>query len=298
MSMHIIYHKNCLDGLTAAAVCALYARHKRVGATYTAANYGEAFDPATCAGKRVYIVDFSFPPTVMDAICAVASTVMVMDHHKTAIAALDGWTAPENARMILDETRCGARLAFEQLRGTMESTLGVSGLNRLARFVAAVDDRDRWVWALEQTKEMNAAGYDNTDLAPLAFAEWITTTTTHMKRLAGTHIVRQQDKLVERLLRTSYMTEQTDGNRTFHVAVANSSVMQSEVGNALLGKYPDADFACVWYETHDTALGAMVRRLSFRSEDSRTDVSAIAAILGGGGHRNAAGATVYTGETL
>ena len=57
----------------------------------------------------------------------------------------------------------------------------------------------------------------------------------------------------------------------------------SEVGHSLLDKHPDAPFSAMWFEANGK------RMWSLRSRDDRQDVSEVAAIFGGGGHRNAAG---------
>jgi hypothetical protein len=57
-----IYHKDCTDGAAAAAV----VRHKYPDSELIAIDHGEA-PPKGLAGKRVYLVDFSFPAKLLVA---------------------------------------------------------------------------------------------------------------------------------------------------------------------------------------------------------------------------------------
>lgn len=68
------------------------------------------------------------------------------------------------------------------------------------------------------------------------------------------------------------------------VAIINSRMLVSQLGNKLLKKFPLADFSAVISVKNGTT------KYSLRSEDSRFDVSHIAQLISkGGGHRNAAG---------
>ena len=71
------------------------------------------------------------------------------------------------------------------------------------------------------------------------------------------------------------------------VAHINSTVLKSEIGNRSLYKYPNCDFSAIYSVDGNTTY------FSLRSDNSRTDVSLIATKYGGGGHRNAAGLSVY-----
>lgn len=68
-------------------------------------------------------------------------------------------------------------------------------------------------------------------------------------------------------------------------AVVNASVQASEIGNAICQRVPGAAFALIWNYDH----ASRVFRCSLRSDSDEVDVSALARVLGGGGHRRAAG---------
>ena len=54
---HCLYHKNCVDGTSAAAI--VYEQFKD-DCQYVSCNYGDKM-PIFEGGDHVYIVDFSFP---------------------------------------------------------------------------------------------------------------------------------------------------------------------------------------------------------------------------------------------
>ena len=77
----ILYHADCPDGFGAA-----YAAWRRFGdtAAYRPMHHGQPWEMAEIAGHTVYILDFSFPPEVLEAMAARASTVIQIDHHASA----------------------------------------------------------------------------------------------------------------------------------------------------------------------------------------------------------------------
>ena len=81
-----MYHKNCTDGFGSAL-----AAHYKFGdsAMYIPVNYGEPVPSEIKEGDEIYIVDFSFPRDVLEKL-AESHKVQVIDHHKTAEAALKG----------------------------------------------------------------------------------------------------------------------------------------------------------------------------------------------------------------
>jgi len=107
---------------------------------------------------------------------------------------------------------------------------------------------------------------------------------------AGTHVLNFMNLLVDQLVekkavkRRLTLTIDQSPPKTFTVYMINSSMFQSEIGNALVKK-EDADFGLVWYYDAENK----EYNVSLRSMDEKADVSKIAKVFGGGGHRNAAG---------
>ncbi|HMZ56978.1 MAG TPA: DHHA1 domain-containing protein, partial [Nitrospira sp.] len=111
----------------------------------------------------------------------------------------------------------------------------------------------------------------------------------------GAAILRAQDQTVQQIVghaRKSYIEHPHGGDNdwVFVTGLAvNSPVHQSEVGHELANQ--SGTFGLAWYLAEDNTV-----RCSFRSNGDY-DVSAIARVFGGGGHRNAAGCEVSI-ETL
>lgn len=94
----VIYHDSCVDGFGAAFAAWLVLGDE---AEYVPMQYGkidfdfeggffnlgsnEADNPCTfVAGRDVYILDFSFPRPIMDAIFSNAKRVVWLDHHASS----------------------------------------------------------------------------------------------------------------------------------------------------------------------------------------------------------------------
>jgi oligoribonuclease NrnB/cAMP/cGMP phosphodiesterase (DHH superfamily) len=257
----VLYHGNCADGFGAA-----WAAWKCFGdaAQYRPVQYGSPL-PEIADGSEVFILDFSYPRATLDALAA-RCDLHVLDHHKTAAAALA--SAPY-ARFDMDKS--GAVLTWEALHGTPVPLL-----------LQYVQDRDLWRWALPDSREVSAALW----AYPMEFALWDQVAT-------AIEDYGISDLVLEGCAIRRYMEQQTamicDQSRLepvggWTVPVVNATSLWSEVGEELLRRYPDAAFAASYYD-----LGNGLRKWSLRSEDHREDVSAVAKAQGGGGHRNAAG---------
>ena len=255
----IIYHANCADGFGAA-----YAAWKRLGdkADYRPAAHGTP--PPAVAGRRVTIVDFSYPRRTLLAMHEKADDLLVLDHHKSALDDLEGLPF---ARFDLDKS--GAVLAWEHWHDTPVPDL-----------LRYVQDKDLWSWELERSAEVSAALASH----PMQFELWDRLEIDDLQR-DGVAILRFQDQLVAEICRSA-------GRRNIaghDVPCVNSPVLQSYIGNELA---KDAPFAAIWHELPDGG-----RRYSLRSTDpDGLDVAEIAKRFGGGGHPRAAGYGVNAGD--
>lgn len=271
-----IYHANCDDGFAAA-----YAVWKRFGddVEYIPAQYGQALPDV--ADKDVLIVDFSYKKPDMEALADQARRVIVLDHHKTAKAELEGFVqlncigGPfekryadkmiEGVGVHFDMEKSGCRLAWEYCFGNAS----------MPDWFEAVEDRDLWRFNLRGTKEICIA------IRSLRreFELWDMFTA---ERLAndGVAIRRYVDMIIGNICDTAF-TEVVHGHSVPVAACSYDFV--SEVAHELLNRNPDAPFAACLVRSHDGVT------YSLRSMDDRMDVSEIARANGGGGHRNAAG---------
>lgn len=272
-----IYHANCMDGFT--AVWVVKTRFPDV--EMVPAGYGDM--PPEVAGKRVLVVDFSYPLDVLVQMAKAAIEIVVLDHHKTAEQALarledsriragDTLMPGRNLVAHFDMNKSGARLAWEYCYGDAAAP----------PLVAYTEDRDLWRWALPDTRIINAAlgAYDQT------LEEWSTLNTWLNDEqggrpsllLEGMAILRQREKDIEALIGTTKRQMVIGGHV---VDVANAPFyLASDVAN-ILGR--DKLFAATYFDAPDG------RIFSLRSPPDGMDVSIIAKTYGGGGHQHAAG---------
>lgn len=317
----IVYHAHCTDGWTAAfvaAICWFPSRDEELGEIeFVPASYKDNLLEREDLGEvaETIVVDFSLPPEDLDQFVERwGGDIYTLDHHQSALhryKAVLGeglqrvpsrrkYVATHSSgrgKIIFNLDRSGAALAWESFSGGgIRQDVSARGMRTL---VAYVEDRDLWRFRLARSREVNAKlqilpkGEEHLDL-------WVDianrmSSPQGVLEIAneGRQILSSQDALVERALSNAFVLEEEsieeilDGRLEEGVAVCNSSLLQSEIGNALLDKYPEAPYAAVW---HQTSSGIKV---SLRSEGSRSDVSKVAETYGGGGHRNAAGFYVH-----
>lgn len=248
------YHANCPDGFASALAAWLVLGDK---ISYQPVSYGEQH-PVVSSKSRVVIVDFTYPREILLAIEAKVDRLMVLDHHYSAERELGGLDFAH-----FDMSKSGCRLAWEFWHPKQA----------LPELFAYIEDRDLWNWALPESREVSLA------LAqyPMEFELWSRLEVAELKR-AGKFLVDFQNSLIERaLIRTHWL--ELGGHR---VPVCNSCLFQSEIGDALCLKYPQASFAGVYYSKGESIAWSLRSIGDF-------DVSQVAAGFGGGGHRNAAG---------
>ena len=266
----VLYHDNCPDGFTAA-----WAVWKFLGdeAEYRAVNYGQK-PPATHAlGRRVILVDFSYPRLLLDDLAAHAKSVEVYDHHKTAQVDLADWP---NGKVVFDMNRSGAGIAWDQFH---------VHLHRCA-LVDYVEDRDLWRWALPDSREVSEYIFS----VDRTFSQWdqLSTGLEHYREQiveAGKALLRAKKVRVATICKNARMM--TFGDVT--IPVVNTAWDFSEIGEYLVcAAFPEAPAGGYYFDRADK------RQWGFRSRGD-FDVSALCKQHGGGGHAAAAGFTSEIG---
>lgn len=282
--MIVIYHDNCYDGFTAAWV----VKMKHLDAVLVPALYGKpipAFTDDEIARQTVVMVDISWPRDEMedfrDRLTQVASVLVVLDHHKTAEAALAGFDA---YAVFFDMEKSGARLAWDYFNP-------LTPVNERPPLVDYVEDRDLWRFALPMSREVNA--FIQTHERTIENWTLINATMlSYPKKVgeAGAVILARDNELVRQMVEHArfYWIEgpsdlPCDGFTDYKVPVVNASVLYSEVGHALLERYPEAPFVAYYFNRGDG-----VQQWGLRSRKD-FDCSAVAKFHGGGGHPQAAG---------
>jgi len=260
----LVLHHNDADGFGAA-----YALWTKYGdaAVYIPVQYGQQVPDIPEGIEKIYIVDFSYDcETLLDL--SGEYELLVIDHHKTAEADLAGLPF-----CIFDTTKAGCVLTWEYLYP--EDTTAPL----LLQYVA---DRDLWKWALPDSEAFNlfiaTLPFDFHRWDALAFKD---DCFVDEARPVGSAIKSFRDRQIESTLKNVRMMLLAG----YTVPVVNCSANISEVGNDLCKAYPDAPFSVSYCDRKEG-----VRSYSLRSI-GEFDVSKIAKLFGGGGHKNAAGFT-------
>lgn len=293
----VIYHGNCADGF-GAAWCFYHANPE--GYEFHAGKYGET--PPDCTDRVVFLVDFSYKREIVKQICAVAFSVTLIDHHKTAIEDLvplsDKFSSEfqANFKAITDINRSGAMLAWDYLFNNEGLSFapfpGSSYYNPPPLLLGHIQDRDLWQFKLVNTREISAALFSY----EYDFAIWdvlMKGNQTDLLKLsaAGAAIERKHHKDIAELVKVCQRT-MTIGD--YDVPVASLPyTLTSDAGHLMASMYREgAIFAACYWDT------ANERIFSLRSADNGLDVSLIAVNYGGGGHKNAAGFKVPRNHPL
>lgn len=254
----VLYHGNCNDGFCAAYGAWLYFGDK---ASYVPMDYGQPVPEVT--GRNVFIVDFSFKRPILEEMHAKAESLIVLDHHKTAKADLEGLPY-----CTFDMGKSGARLTWEYFDL-------IDAYPDRVWLMDYTEDRDLWLWKLPNSKEVNSG----LSSRPLEFEVWNSLVFGEMKA-DGAAIERYKDQVIAIHLKDAGRIKL--GEHT--VPIVNATTLGSEIGNILSQDFP---YSISWF--YDASAGNY--RYSLRAQQSGEDVSAVAQKFGGGGHKAAAGFT-------
>lgn len=278
----IIHHAHCPDGWAAAYI----ASHKFPEAELMALDHGIDPEPVikACEGKDVLMVDYSLRTRELnDRLNSVAKSFLILDHHKTAQAVLEGADYA-----IFDMNRSGAGLTWDYLFGYeqfKESNWSKYDKGLLPNimvpmprpwWVDYVETQDLWKWErFVDSREVCAY------ITTLNFTKEDWGKLEKMKvsevGLLGIGCLRQINHYVHEAVQQA----QTGELLGYKTAVLNVPyLMCSQVGNELAKTH---EVSLTWFERKDSIIQFSLRSIG------DIDVSAIAKQFNGGGHKNAAG---------
>ena len=296
----VIYHANCTDGFGAA-----FAAWLKLGdeAEYLPMEYGATYN-FDLSGvvvnhvwyeineREVFILDFGFPREVMEDIFVHAKRVVWLDHHKTAFEMWckgvpeKGWICQRlnctednpsgNVHIELNNNKSGALIAWEYFHP----------ITKVPKLVQHIDDRDRWQFKLEGSKELHAA---LASYKPWTFEMWEAHLLVGDIRLGalkdeGAALLRAHNQHTQAALKQAAECRVYDIHDEYidsGLACNAPSFLASDLGHELANK--SGTFGLVWSMAGDGQIHCSLR------SNGEYDVSAIAKAFGGGGHRNAAG---------
>lgn len=274
----VIYHAGCADGF-----CAAWLLWRVFpDAEFVPANYGD--DPPDVAGKIVYVVDFSYPRDTLIQMHEQSASLVVLDHHRSAQQAL-----ADLPFCVFNMDKSGGRLTWEYIQSSIRNQRVTSCGELPPWIVAYTEDRDLWLWDLDESKAINAClrSYpmefelwnsfvdpENPDITPESFCN------------EGRAILRDQALTVAIKAKQAHVVNVRIGDAEFQWNVANATTLVSETAGELAKV---TGIGCCWFEKPSGD-----RVYSLRCDhDANFNLSAMARFFGGGGHRTAAGFTIH-----
>jgi oligoribonuclease NrnB/cAMP/cGMP phosphodiesterase (DHH superfamily) len=272
-----IFHAGCPDGFGAA-----WAAWQAWGedALYVARGHEDALTPADYAGDLVLFSDIAPPAHAWKGLAEQVERLVVLDHH---VSARDRYLADPSLaaaveanghHVVFDLAHSGAVLTWQHLHPERP----------LPPLLAYIEDQDLWRWQLPKSREVNATISSHLR----SFDTWGRLAGTALEELVGegTPILRAMRMEVDRALASAHPVRVL-GQR---LEAVNARLQRAEIGHELAER-----------RSFGTPAGIVYRLTADRVDVSiysvgDFDVAKLAASLGGGGHRNAAGFSVTLAE--
>lgn len=281
-----LFHFPCSDGITAAAIVFNhYAGDSSI--EFVQGNYSNRKDTMelieSWRGKHVLMVDFSYPADFLEKAAQSAESVVILDHHKTAQAALadyvvDGPPNVKNIEKVLEDNKIVALFDMKECGATMTWKFFNPGAD-VPEYIQYIRDVDINLLELPRVHDFKWATRA-IELNVGVNAELIKNASVSQMKEDGVAIKRFVENRLSQLKTQS--REGIWGQIPFRWVITDYA-FASDAANSILDEGYRLGVAV--YFTLD-GLG-----LSLRSTPD-LDCSAIAKEFGGGGHGPAAGANI------
>lgn len=289
----VIYHGGCRDGFASAFV--FWTNRLFKDARFFEGYYGQ-LPPYYLMHKdmEIILVDFSYKKDIIFGLLEHCKSITILDHHKTAEAELKD-LKHDRIKITFDMNKSGASLAWEYCYP----------IKAVPWWVKYVEDRDLWKNALANTKEINAwistwtfdfqTWSDRTFWSSTVPEDFIIRECRHKGAAClekGLQYCREVSKnaiLVDIFkLSIEYFEQHDEHNSVKELIVSDVMIVNapqcdiSELLDFILEEKKQI-VAMGWWQNQSGEF-----QYSLRSRGDY-DVSEIAKLFGGGGHKNAAG---------
>lgn len=272
----VVYHNPCNDG-SGAALSAWTALGNK--AVYEKRAYHKEFNTRSVVGKNVVVLDASFKKEELRQLQRLANKIMILDHHDSAMRDLAG-----EAGCFFEMQNSGAMLAWHYFHG-LEKTP--------PKLIQLIEDRDLWRW--EYRDESEPLYYalrvrcSNNDFK--TFEQYLDPVKLDELIAYGKTLVEENHRWCkEAALQAQERLFRLPGSSTTYnimcLELPNDKLV-SELAEYLYSNN-NVDFIMMWCKAGDQY------KISLRSGNLNINLGEIAASLGGGGHRQAAGAVITT----
>lgn len=276
----IVFHHNDPDGRCAAAI--VLAFHQTEGyhgeIDFVELNHHTNDFRTIEKDELVYIVDYSFPPDIMNKILKVTSNVVLIDHHKTTQQRIEEYVGEFEMWCEFDGSNSGCMLAWDYFFGYEE----------IPWAVRLISDYDAWVHAMKPDSTFFVMGLGLFDCRPeskvwhdlLLVPEEQAEYTCDDIIQSGRTCVEFRDNLAKAACDEFGFETEYDGCRCF--AIYCTALRSSLFFGDRINQYD----MCIMIVPHKN--GCTLRFYS----NGEVDVSEIAKKYGGGGHKGAGGCTL------
>lgn len=293
----IIYHQvklgtDCPDGLASMHIARNALQAVGIEADILPHSYGE--EPPTVEGYgKIYILDYSFKRDILQEWRDQGIKLIILDHHKTALNDLSNF---EGA--IFNMNKSGATLTWEYFHPQFPCPA----------YYQYVEDRDLWNWKLSFAEEIHEAisherWQAKKDLPVTHHGFWLR---EHLNKLEivtqeelinsyasiGAELLKPKREKIANLAAQSFAGRVAGCNAYICLIDEEDARLSSDLASKIYREKP-CDFALI-ISKRDKEGESKGWALSFRSnkDGANFNVSEIAKLFGGGGHRNASGAFI------
>lgn len=287
----IVTHGKCVDGLAAAWAALSYFESRKhveydlvvIHADHENEVWWDELKSRLIDGSQTYFLDFS-PKEHIDAVFSAPGELIWLDHHASSFRLIG---EPENEvyeysgnnrYVMLDNSKSGALLASEYF-----------GITRGLTLTRMIDDADRWANRIPGAQAVVTALYEDMKAQQHPLVWFDTVVENESSSLAALHehgesLIKLNEALSDSIVEQGRVVTLggvqglgVETNREYYEQV------RSLVGAKLAAK--SGTFGAVWTREGDLCL------VSLRSWGG-ADVAALAALYGGGGHKQASGFVV------
>ena len=298
-----IYHKDCLDGFMSYYLVTQFIEYQsyitgeEITHTGFPMHYGDEIPEEVLSSDELYIVDFSFPPNIMETLESIPR-ILMFDHHESTAESFGGYgfynrnymtklpntdlehisLVPRNSRgiYIFEKEHSGCGLILKYLFDRNESLLA----HRELEVVSAIEDRDLWKFTYRDTKAICMVMSE----IPKSIIYW-------KELLRNDSFIDFSAKINEANTKIEFSDNLTSSiakkaiKILFQeklIPIVNTGIYISEVGNFLASIDNISMSFFILTETQEVVV-------SMRSISEEFDISVMCEKMGGGGHKCAAG---------
>lgn len=269
-----LYHDKCTDGLGSAFAVWWFAKSNKLNVKFYGISVSQDLTALPLDNEYVVMCDISSAWSNLEKLLTRVKGFMLIDHHKTAQQDLE--KLPADLK-IFDMNHSGASLTWSWF---------FPG-EKVPEFIELIEDRDIWTNKYKRSKYFyNWMSTVHTEDYLTVFSKFeplVDSNELNKVLDIGKHYETLSESIIAKEAGYARLKLCKLFNKFYIVGTVNSVIYQSDIGNRIMINNPLVDFAAVF------SVSEFTTNFSLRSTNERTDISEIAKLYGGGGHRNAAG---------